>query len=109
MFTVFTVCAEQTVVLTSDCRIILPQLRAMKTAVPSDAGLQSTVVMGSAGGYQEASSEGDSVAWIRRKELGSGDDLGDDAYTLGTSAHLEPRFHLRCCALVACGGVEAGD
>jgi len=57
-------------------------LRAMKTAVPSDAGLQSSIVVGSAGGYQEASSEGDSVAWIRRKELGSGDDLGDDAYTL---------------------------
>ena len=57
----------------------------MKTAVPSDAGLQSAVVMGSAGGYQEAD-EGpwnQAGAWIRRKELGSGDALGDDAYTLG--------------------------
>ena len=56
----------------------------MKTAVPSDAGLQSSVVMGSAGGYQEATTVSEPVAWIRRKELGSGDDLGDDAYTLGT-------------------------
>ena len=56
----------------------------MKTAVPSDAGLESSIVMGSTGGYQEASSVNEAVAWIRRKELGSGDDLGDDAYTLGT-------------------------
>jgi hypothetical protein len=67
----------------------------MKTAVPSDAGLQSSIVVGSAGGYQEASSEGDSVAWIRRKELGSGDDLGDDAYTLGTSPQFELPFQSR--------------